>query len=54
VADINGLMVFDISGAFTTTVKSGDRVAITLVADTAGSEVTWDSAELAVFVNETG
>jgi L-asparaginase len=54
VADIEGLMVFDVSHAFVTTVKPGDRVAITLVVDTAGSDVSWASAELAVFVDESG
>lgn len=53
-SDVEGLMVFDITRAFKTTVKAGDRAAITLVLDTERCEVEWSRAELAVFVDEIG
>ena len=47
-----GLTVFDITPAFRATVKPGDRVSVTVVIDTADSQFTWESAELAVFIEE--
>lgn len=51
-ADVEGLMVFDITTAFKTTIKPGDRAAITVVLDTAGCSVEWQRTELGVFVDE--
>jgi hypothetical protein len=49
-ADVTQLMVFDITRAFQATVRSGDRLAVTLVLDSKNAHLRWARAELAVFV----
>ncbi len=48
-ADVTQLMVFDITRAFQATVRSGDRLAVTLVLDSKNAHLRWRRAELAVF-----
>lgn len=53
-ADVEGLMVFDVTSAFTAVSGAGRPLSVTLVLDTAKCSVAWDRAELAVFVRERG
>jgi len=49
--DAATLMVFDVTRAFRATVRSGDRVAYSIVLDSPHATLSWERAELAVFVS---
>lgn len=54
-----GVVMFDVTGAFRSTVRTGDRMSFTLLVDPQQKDgrpsgtLRWESAELAVYVRET-
>jgi L-asparaginase len=48
----DGLLLFDVTPAVRDILTPGDRLSVTLVLDTSHCEITWQRAELAVFVEE--
>jgi L-asparaginase len=51
--DSEGVVMFDITRAFRSTVRLGERMSFTVILDTPTGELAWASAELAVFARET-
>ncbi len=51
--DSEGVVMFDVTNAFRSTVRLGERMSFTVILDTPTGELTWESAELAVFARET-
>ncbi|HXC45356.1 MAG TPA: asparaginase [Solirubrobacteraceae bacterium] len=52
--DRDGVVMFDVSGAFRSIVRTGERMSFTVVLDTpTAGQLTWNSAELAVYARET-
>lgn len=47
-----GVVMLDVSNAFRATARSGERLSFTLFLDPVAGELTWDEAELAVYVRE--
>lgn len=47
-----GVVMFDVTQAFRATVRSDERLSFTILLDTANSELSWNRAELGVFVRE--
>lgn len=48
-----GLVMFDVSSAFRSTAEAGNRLAFTLFIDSADGGLSWEAAELAIFVRES-
>jgi len=49
-----GLVVFDATKVLRSIGKPGERVSFTLIGDTPGGSLSWERAELALFIRETG
>lgn len=52
--DVEGLMVFDVTHAFAAVSEPGKSLSASVILDTAKCSVSWERAELAVFVRERG
>jgi L-asparaginase len=48
-----GVLMFDVTPAFRSTVRAGERLSFTIFMDTKGGTVKWESCEFAVYVRET-
>jgi L-asparaginase len=50
--DSEGLVVFDISAAFRSTAEAGERLSLTLYVDSPDGALSWESADLALYVHD--
>ena len=50
--DQQGLVMFDVSAAFRSMAQAGERLSVTMFVDGNEGELSWDAAELAIYVRE--